>query len=178
MALIEDDPVRQRRWPRVGLAAAALVATAGVAGSFVLGGNDQASANTAVRTDDGIVITINEGKNPKDLQRRLNDLGVPAVVDFLESGFGCDRARSSGWVQDEAPGEELFASSPDRDSQYVLHPDELEPGQTIVFEFQIDEHDGAIASMVQTNLSTSPVGECVPVPDGSIVDAENGIAGG
>jgi hypothetical protein len=178
MALIEDDPIPQRRWPRVGLAAAALVATAGFAGSLVLGGNDEASANTAVRTDDGIVITINEGKNPKELERRLNDLGVPAVVDFLESGFGCDPARSSGWVEDAAPGEALFAGSPDHDSQYVLHPDELEPGQTIVFEFYIDEHEDDMVSLVEMRLSTSPVGECVRVPDSSIVDAENGIVGG
>mgnify|MGYP006176473593 CR=1 FL=1 len=31
---------------------------------------------------------------------------------------------------------------------------------------------------VNLRLSTSPVGPCVPVPDGSIVDAEKGIAGG
>ena len=90
---LETEPpvapvVTHRRWRRVGLAAAALAAFGLVTSLVIGGGDDRASANTAVRTDDGaILITINEGKNPEDLQRRLNDLGVPAVVDFLESGY-------------------------------------------------------------------------------------------
>ncbi|HET6833427.1 MAG TPA: hypothetical protein VFH30_06130 [Acidimicrobiales bacterium] len=173
--------VTHRRWRRIGLTAAALAAGFGLATSLVLGGHDSASANTAVRTADGaIIITIREGKHPKDLQRRLTDLGVPAVVDFLESGFACDPARSTGWVQ-EPPGEALFTwapTSPDDDPQLVLHPDQLQPGETAVFEFQIDEHQDRIAANVNLRLSTSPVGPCVPVPDASIVDAEGGIAGG
>jgi hypothetical protein len=173
--------VTHRRWRRIGLIAAALAAGFGLATSLVLGGHDSATANTAVRTADGaIIITIREGKHPKDLQRRLTDLGVPAVVDFLESGFACDPARSTGWVQ-EPRGEALFTwapTSPDDDPQLVLHPDQLQPGETAVFEFQIDEHPDRIAANVTLRLSTSPVGPCVPVPDASIVDAEGGIAGG
>ena len=138
-----------RRWRRIGLTAAALAVGFGLATSFVAGGNDSAGANTAERTADGaIVITIREGKNPEDLERRLNDLGVPVVVDFLDSGFGCDRARSTGWVP-EAPGEALFTWAPtslDEDPQLVLQPDLLRPGQTMALEFQIDEHGDEIAS--------------------------------
>jgi hypothetical protein len=183
---LETEPrvapvVPHRRWRRVGLTAAALVAAFGLATSLVLGGNDSASANTAELNADGtITITIQEGKHPKDLQRRLTDLGVPAVVDFLDSGFGCDRARSTGWAQ-EPPPEDLFTWEPtslDGDPQFVLDPDRLQPGETAVFEFQIDEHQDEIAANVKLHLSTSPVGACVPVPDASIVDAEAGIAGG
>ncbi|MGH9112157.1 MAG: hypothetical protein ACRDZN_07670 [Acidimicrobiales bacterium] len=183
---LETEPraapvVTHRRWRRIGLAAAAVAAGFGVAAPLVLGGHDSASANTAVRTADGaIIITIHEAKHPEDLQRRLTDLGVPAVVDFLESGFGCDPARSTGWVQ-EPPGEALFTwapTSPDDDPQLVLHPDQLQPGQTAVFAFQIDEYQDRIAANVDLRLSTSPVGPCVPVPDASIVDAERGTAGG
>ena len=81
----------------------------------------------------------------------------------------------------EPPGEALFTWAPtsgDAIRSYVLHPDQLRPGETAVFEFQIDEHDDEIAANVKLRLSTSPVGPCVPVPDGSIVDAEAGIAGG
>jgi hypothetical protein len=190
MALIEHDIepesptatiVTHRRWRRIGLTAAAVATGFGLATSLVLGGNDSASANTAVRNDDGtITIAIHEGKHPDDLQRRLKDLGVPAVVDFLESGYGCDPARSTGWVA-EPPGEALFTSEPtssDDDPQFVLHPDQLQPGQTAVFEFQIDENRHEIAANVILRLSTSPVGQCEPVPDASIVDADEGIAGG
>jgi hypothetical protein len=183
---LETEPrmapvVTHRAWRRIGLTAAALAAVFGLATSLVLGGHDSASANTAVRNADGtITITLREAKHPKDLQRRLTDLGVPAVVDFLESGFSCDPARSTGWVQ-EPRGEGLFTHAPtsaDDESGWVLHPDQLRPGETAVFEFQIDEHQDGIAANVSLRLSTSPVGPCVPVPDGSIVDAEGGIAGG
>ncbi|MGH9210660.1 MAG: hypothetical protein ACRD2C_08245 [Acidimicrobiales bacterium] len=173
--------VTYRRWRRIGLVAAALAAGFGFATSLVLGGQDSASANTAERTDDGaILITLREAKNPEDLQQRLTDLGVPAVVDFLDSGYGCDPARSTGWVQ-EPRGEALLSHAPtsaDDESGWVLHPDQLRPGETAVFEFQIDEHEDEFAANVNLRLSTSPVGVCVPVPNGSIVDAEEGIVGG
>ena len=173
--------VGRRRWRRVGLAAAALAVGFGLAATTVLGGDDRASANTAVRGDDGaITITLHEGKHPKQLQRRLRDLGVPAVVDFLPSGFGCDDARSSGWVL-QARGEALFGGDvtpSGEDPQYVLHPDQLHPGETVVFVFQIDEDGDELAANVTTRLSTSPVGPCVRVHDGSIVDAGGHVAGG
>ncbi len=190
MAHIERDIEREsraaaladtRRRRRIGLTAAALVAGAVLATSLVVGGPERASANTAVRDAEGaIVITIREGRHPEDLERRLDDLGVPADVEFLESGHTCDPARSTGWVQ-EPPGEELFTwapSSGDSDPQLVLHPDQLRPGETAVFEFQIDEDDDELAASVKLRLSTSRVGPCVAVPDGSTVDAEAGTAGG
>ena len=170
-----------RRWRRIGLTAAALATGFGLATSFVAGGDDSAGANTAERTADGaIVITIREGKNPEDLERRLNDLGVPAVVDFLESGYGCDRSRSTGWVPDPAP-EALLTWAPtslDEDPHYVLQPDLLPRGETMALEFQIDEQGDEIAANVKMSRSTSPVGDCDPVPDDSIVDAQTGVAGG
>ena len=69
-------------------------------------------------------------------------------------------------------------TSADDESGWVLHPDQLRPGETAVFEFQIDEHQDKIAANVMLRLSTSPVGPCVPVPNASIVDAEAGVAGG
>ena len=112
--------VTHHRWRRIGLTAAGIAAGFAFAISLVLGGPNSASANTAERTDDGaIIITIREGKNPQALQQRLTDLGVPAVVDFLERGFGCDPARSTGWVV-EPRGEELFTwtgETPDGDAQ-------------------------------------------------------------
>jgi hypothetical protein len=180
----QATPVAGRhRWRRAALVAATVAAGFGIATPLVLGGgNDRASANTAVRNADGeIVITLREGKNPKDLQRRLQDLDVPAVVDFLDSGYGCDTARSTGWSQ-EPPPEDLFtrdlASSNGLESTYILRPDLLEPGETVAFEIQIDEFGDEFASAVRLHVSTSPVGECVPVRDASIVDAERGIAGG
>jgi hypothetical protein len=193
MAHIEEDlhpqpqatPAATPRHPRrrLGLAAAAVaVAVVGIAAATMVRGNQPASANTAERRADGsIVITIREGKNPKELERRLNDLGVPAVVDFLPSGFGCDLSRSTGWELDpDRPG--LFdwdpASLDDDEPQLILHSDQLRPGETAAFTFQIDEHGDDIAAGVNLRLSTTPVGPCVPVPDASIVDAEQGIVGG
>jgi hypothetical protein len=81
----------------------------------------------------------------------------------------------------EPPGEELFTwlpQSPDRDPELVLHPDELRAGETAVFEFQVDEDGDRVAASVKLRLSTAPVGPCVAIPDGSVVDAAGGTAGG
>jgi hypothetical protein len=184
MAHIESTtaPADSHQRRRIGLpAAAAVVAGLVAAASLVVGGPEGASANTVERNDDGsIVVTIREGRHPEELERRLVDLGVPADVEFLESGHTCDPARSTGWVQ-VPRGEELFTwapTSPDRDAELVLHPDELRPGETAVFEFQVDEDEARLAANVKLRLSTSPVGPCVAIPDGSVVDAERGVAGG
>jgi hypothetical protein len=146
----------------------------------VLGGHDSASANTAMRNSDGeIVITLREAEHPEELQQRLDDLHVPAVVDFLDSGYGCDTARSTGWSQ-EVPPAELFTGGPASNADeltYILRPHLLEPGETVALEFQLDEAGDEFAAGVSLHVSTSAVGKCVPVPDGSIVDAERGIVG-
>jgi hypothetical protein len=175
-----------RRWRRIGLAAAALAAGFGLATSLVVGGDDSASANTAERTDDGaIVITIRDARHPKDLQRRLNDLGVPAVVDFLvDGGGGCEPDRSTGWVVGHEPGagraEMLLTPlpSPHDDPKFLLHPDQIRPGETAVLEFQVDEEPAGPMVMVRQGLTSGPVGPCVPVDGGTVVDAEEGDSGG
>ena len=128
--------------------------------------------------DGNIVITIEEGKNPEELERRLEDLGVSAQVDFLESGYSCDRSRSTGWVQDSS-GESLVADSQDaRGGEFILNPDALPPGHTAALEFYFDELDDDAASLWVVSTSATDIGECVPVESAVIVDAEAGIVGG
>jgi hypothetical protein len=151
MAHIEEDlhpqpqatPAATPRHPRrrLGLAAAAVaVAVVGIAAATMLRGNQPASANTAERRADGsIVITIREGKNPKDLERRLNDLGVPAVVDFLPAASAATMpARPAGSPISRARRSSVGTKTDDDD--LILHPDQLHPGETVVLTFQIDEH--------------------------------------
>lgn len=169
------DPRRRR----LTLAAAAVASGLALATPLVLGGGADAVANTAVRNTDGdIEITIREAKEPKELEQRLRALGVPAVVDFLESGFGCDEGRSTGWVTDIRGRAPVLDHAPGDEPGYVLHPDSLRPGETVTIEFQIDEQGDELAVNVGTRLSTSEVGPCEPVPDASVVDADEGIAGG
>src|SRR5690606_22598989 len=113
---------------------------------------------------------------PEDLERSLEDLGLPAEVDFLESGFSCDRSRSTGWVQE--PNEALTPNSPDTPpGQLILDPEALPPGQTVAMEFYFDDFDGQSASMWAVSRSATAIGECVPVESATVVDAEAGIAG-
>jgi hypothetical protein len=167
-----------RRRRRVAIAAAVLALGGAVAATTVLAGGDQpASANTAERTaDGGIVITIREGKHPKVLQRRLQALGVPAVVDFVPSGYGCDASRSTTWVTHPI-ADKLITHDTSR-PQFVLHPQVLKAGQTAVLEFQIDEYHGDMASNLSPRVSNGPVGPCKQVPNSSVVDAKHHIAGG
>jgi hypothetical protein len=172
-------PLRPRlRWRRAGLVAAAAAAALGLTATIVATGDDSASANTAVLDDDGnIVITLEEGKHPEELERRLEDLGLPAEVDFLESGYSCDRSRSTGWVQESE--ESLVVDSPDtRQGQFILDPEALPPGQTAALEFYFDEFEDDAASLWVVSRSTTDIGECVPVESAVIVDAEEGISGG
>ena len=166
------------RWRRAGLVAAAAVAAVGLTATLVATGDGSASANTAVLNEDGtIVITVEEGKNPEDLERRLADLGLSAEVDFLESGYSCDRSRSTGWVQESE--ESLVVDSPDtRHGEFILDPDALPPGHTAALEFYFDEFEDDAASLWVVRVSATDIGECVPVESAVIVDAEAGIAGG
>lgn len=192
MAQIHDDvdtgspvvPLTSRpRWRRVAVAAAALAVGFGVATAAMTRDGGSASANTAHLADDGtILITFREPTDPEALQQRLNDLGAPAVVDFLESGYECDRSRSDDWILEPHP-EELFtfastAHEPRPDDQWRLDPSFLRPGETIVIEFQFDEHEGEFAAGAGSRVSAGPVGPCVPVPGGPIVDADGAFAGG
>jgi hypothetical protein len=62
---------------------------------------------------------------------------------------------------------------------FRLDPDALRPGETLALEFFWDEHDGAWATLMSFNVSSTPVDECVLVEDPAvIVDAEAGISGG
>jgi hypothetical protein len=181
-------PNRRPRWPPTAAGAGsaspprALAAGFGLAATLVAAGDGSASANTAIRADDGtILITIRDRRDPEQLQQRLDELGVPVVVDYLESGFGCDDARSTGWVLDRALPEELLTDppgGPPDETDVILNPELIPPGETVAMEFQIDEHEGDLAMNITTRSSTAEIGECEPVPDDSIVDAERGIAGG
>jgi Sigma-70 region 2 len=115
--------------------------------------------------------------NPKDLERRLNDLGVPAVVDFLASGFGCDDARSTGWLADQ-PGEALFHLDETDDDHLILHPRSAPSRRDRGLDVPDRRARRRPRRRRARGVSTTPVGPCVPVPDASIVDAEHGIAGG
>ena len=164
------------RWRRAAVAAVAAGALA-VGGVVALGGGEPASANTAVLDEDGnIVVTVEEGKDPEALERRLEDLGVPAEVDFLESGFSCDRSRSTGWT--DSIGDLVVDEPGSPSGRLVLDPDALAPGQTVALEFHFDDLDRGSASLWTVAVSDTPVGPCEPVPSAAIVDAERGIAGG
>jgi hypothetical protein len=174
-------PASRTRWRRVGLVAAAAAAAAGLTATLVGTGDDSASANTAVLNDDGqIVITVEESKNPEELERRLEALGLPAEVDFLESGYRCDHSRSTGWV--EEPNAELFPPPeeiPVGSDQLILDADAVPEGQTLAIEFYFDEFEGETAAGWAMRLSETAVGECEWVEDPAVVvDAEAGIVGG
>lgn len=174
------------RWRRPVLVAATIAAALGVTGAFVATGDDSATAspNFAERTEDGFVrIYVEDLDDPHRVERDLEAIGVPAVVDIHEGGGRrCDRSRSDGWVMEPAAG--LFPTEWEDDGgdelfDFRIDPDALRPGETLALELFWDEHEGAWATLMSSTVSSSPVGECVLVEDPAvIVDAERGIAGG
>jgi hypothetical protein len=177
---------RRPRWRRAGLVAAAAAAAVGLTATFVATGDDSATAspNFAELTDDGFVrIFIEDLDDADQVERDLEAVGVSAVVDIHEgSGYSCDRSRSDGWVTEPVDGllPEMWEDVPGDDRfDFRLDPDALRPGETLALEFFWDEHDGAWATLMSFNVSSTPVGECVLVEDPAIiVDAEAGIVGG
>ncbi|MFC7648002.1 hypothetical protein ACFQX6_51675 [Streptosporangium lutulentum] len=110
-AVAEPHRARRRsrshglRRPVMGLAAAVVLAAGVVVGPSLLEGGRGVAASYAVTKDsDGIVyITVRDFRDTVGLARRLKDLRVPAVVDYVPQGQKCREPRATP-VRDIPPG--------------------------------------------------------------------------
>ncbi|WP_433220054.1 hypothetical protein [Microtetraspora malaysiensis] len=163
-------PRRARRYgPRrlvLGLAAAAVVATGIVVGPTLLQNGHSVSAAYAVTKDsDGIVyIRVRDSQDRAGLGKRLRELGVPAIVDYVPDGQKCREPRAT-YVEDIPPG--LYSvpeNIPGERTGWQMRIDTklFRPGQTFVWTIT-DLPGGGIGT--STILMHDPVAPCVLVPD-------------
>lgn len=90
---------------------------------------------------------INGYRDPKGLQRRLERLGVRAVIDCLPFGTTCREPRADF----EPDNSDLFAWSDlepgAKSAPLLLRADRITPGQTLVFVAWLEEWGGEHASV-------------------------------
>lgn len=192
--LLTSHGTRRRRRRARGLAlSGAAAATIALVVPLALGGKHaEAAPFTVVRQPDGAIrFAIDEFRNPQGLEARLNQLGVPAKVDYLPSGKGCAAGRFAGeelpretvdaaigWVQppfDRRMTDEEIAYY--RQGWQEIRPERIPPGTTLVLTETIFDNDDQRAAMGRSDLVTGTVGPCVVVDDPNaprVVDTDEG----
>ncbi|GGO16327.1 hypothetical protein GCM10010116_32980 [Microbispora rosea subsp. aerata] len=162
-------PVRaRRRGPRrlaLGLAIAGVTAAAIVVGPSLLDDGVFTTPSYAVTKDpDGVVwIKIRNFRDVTGLKKRLRDLGVPAVVDYVPLGKKCREPRAAH-VEDVPRGLYYPTKIPGEKQGWQMRIDTrlFKPGQTFVWILTALPDGGSSTSTI---LMHDPVKPCVLVPD-------------
>ncbi|MET8332513.1 hypothetical protein [Streptosporangium canum] len=162
-------PRRARRYgPRrlaLGLAAVAVLATGAVVGpSLLQDGRGADPAYAVTRAANGMVtIQVRDFRDASGLKERLEDLQVPAIVDYVPWGQRCREPRGKH-VRDIPRG---LYSRPEnipgekRGWQMRIDTRLFKPGQTFVWTISANGE----SSSTSTYLMEGPVASCEPVPE-------------
>jgi hypothetical protein len=156
-------PRRRARLVAAGAAAGAAI-TAGV---LVLPGVLAGPAYAVERAPDGAIrISIREYRDPDGLERKLRGFGVDAVIDYLPSGKQCrePRATYAPNEPDLLTGDAVPAG--DEKAVWLLHPDKIRAGQTLVYTVWLYERGDDSASSGRWQIATGAVAPCELVPGG------------
>ncbi|MEV4113406.1 hypothetical protein [Nonomuraea sp. NPDC049695] len=150
----------RRRYRPVWLAAAVALAAGIVAVPITL--RDGAPSSYAVSLEDGMVtIQIRDFDDAPELERRLRELGVPALVDHVPTGMMCREPRGEHVqtiprglysVPENIPGE------PGGGWQMRINTKLFNPGETFVWTISGEY------GTTTTSLMRGPVAPCEPVP--------------
>ncbi|MBN6056196.1 hypothetical protein JYK22_29995, partial [Nonomuraea sp. RK-328] len=161
------SPLRRRGLGRLaaGLAVAAALAGGIVVGPSLLGKGGGATPSYAVTKDDHGVVTIQvrDFSDADGLRRRLRELGVPAIVDYVPEGKMCKEPRAEH-VDDIPEGlYSLPADIPGERHGWQMRIDTrlFRPGETFVWMITRNAGGG---SSTHTILMKDPVGPCELVP--------------
>jgi hypothetical protein len=166
---------RERRWLTLAVAAtgAALLLAVGIP---VLSGQGSVAANAVEREPDGsIKIYVRDYRHPEVIEGKLRSFDVESVVTFLPSGKQCKEPRAEyapdNWklltTEPPAEGEDIF---------WRLHPEQLKPGQTLVYTVWYEEDKRGTMASAKFKVATGPVAPCQIVSGGHKM--ETGPAGG
>ncbi|HXV05641.1 MAG TPA: hypothetical protein VFP23_07030 [Solirubrobacterales bacterium] len=93
-AAVISTPAWRRRAPRLALSAAAVLAAV-VAGLIGSGGGDNTSKAFAVepQAGGGVAIKIYSLSEPENLEKALDEAGIPSSVTYLPAGMTCREPR-------------------------------------------------------------------------------------
>ncbi|MEV0148733.1 MULTISPECIES: hypothetical protein [unclassified Nonomuraea] len=149
-----------------GLAVAAALAGGIVVGPSLLEDGRGVTASYAVTKDERGIVTIQvrDFGDADGLRKRLKELGVPAIVDYVPEGKRCREPRAEH-VQDIPAGLYSWpANIPGEKDGWQMRIDTrlFRPGETFVWMITSNAGGG---SSTRTILMKDPVGRCELVPD-------------
>ncbi|MFJ2030730.1 hypothetical protein [Streptosporangium sp. NPDC087985] len=172
-AITSEEPgtvTKTRRYaPRrlaLGLAAAVVLAAGAVVGPSLLENGSGGSSSWAVtKAANGMVtIQVRDFRDASGLEKRLKDLDVPAIVDYVPWGQRCREPRGKH-VMDIPQGlYSLPENIPGEKHGWQMRIDTklFRPGQTFVWTISAPERGEG--SSTSTYLMEGPVAPCEPVP--------------
>lgn len=139
------------------LAAAAALAVA--VPVFVSGGTP---AYAVAQNPDGTIhITINEAKNPKDLQEDLRGRGLNAVVDYIPMGKRCSpQPRSQSFLPRQEAPLSVWPAPEGQGEGFTIDPKVVGNGQTAVLEFSVGESAAGVIAGIWARVANGPVADC------------------
>jgi hypothetical protein len=159
-----------RRGPRLALAGAAVTTVAAAALLVSAGGDDTTAAYAVEPQGDGMVsVEIRSLSDADGLEKALDDVGVPASVNYLPAGEVCD---ASQWKTTEAvPADAATgaAAAPTTGTvevakaggtEFSISRNAVGPGQTLVLTASPGP-DGS-GSSIQMAVAEGDVGPCEP----------------
>ena len=170
------EPETRRHWrPRLVLAGAvAATAAIGIAAPVLMADRTSPAWAVTVGEDGWVRVTIDELRDAEGLERRLEQLGIAAEVDFFppEAG-GClpDRYTAVQKDQDQLRIG-MAGGDPEGISAFSIHPEAFRSGETLVVETSngtMRDRDG-VSNRDMTFVSLSvgvaegPVAPCEPAP--------------
>ncbi|MDN3352080.1 hypothetical protein [Actinomadura sp. DC4] len=170
-------PATRRPRRRLVLAGGAvIVATAAVtvADPSLLGMHTSPAYAVERDPDGSIRISINDYRDPKGLQRRIDSFGVKAAVDYLPAGMTCQDSRADFVPPGRMPRAMVdWAPLGGKDHYFKIHPEYIRPGQTFVYTVQVSTSPHHRGQRAAIRLANGPVAPCDPVP-GDVVPSRGG----
>ncbi|MGW0593576.1 hypothetical protein [Streptosporangium sp. NPDC002607] len=159
-----DQEVRPRkrvlRRPAFLVPALAAAAALAVAVPVFVSGGSPAYA-VAQNPDGTIHITINEAKNPEDLQAILRGMGLNAVVDYIPAGKKCSpQPRSQSFLSDQEAPLSVWPAPEGQEVGFTIDPRVVKDGQTAVLEFSVGESSAGVIAGIWARVSDGPVADC------------------
>ncbi|TDD83420.1 hypothetical protein E1293_14735 [Actinomadura darangshiensis] len=183
-ALLEErartasSPVRAKlRWRRYALSAAAGVAAVSLIPLAPINGDPGDRAYAAEALPDGrIKVTFDDLDAPPKvvqrrldgLERRLDALGVQAVIDFIPFFSRCSVFPRGTFYQDDNDGSPTW-TGPERAGDNTLvyiYPGRIKPGRTLVMALSADKVGVSSAVKIGAYVVRGPAKPCDPVPVG------------
>ncbi|MFC4587571.1 hypothetical protein [Sphaerisporangium corydalis] len=147
----------------VGLAGAGLLAAGVAVGPGLLKGGGTPSYAVTKESDGVVYVQVRDFRDRAGLAKRLEELNVPAIVDYAPPGKWCEEPRGTH-VQDIPRGlysvpENIPGEQDSQGWQMRIDTKLFKPGQTFVWT--ISDHS------TSTILMSGPIAPCVLVPDTS-----------